>query len=503
MKKQLKQIAITAVMLILSSITNAQWSQIGQDIDGESAGDWSGYSVSLSGDGSVIAIGAYQNAGYNGDSIYSGHVRIYENISGTWTQLGTDIDGEAEADVSGYSVSLSGDGSVVAIGAYLNDGNGNSAGHVRIYENIAGTWTQIGSDIDGEAANDYSGISVALSADGAIVAIGAPYNSGNGTKSGHVRIYKNLAGTWTKMGTDIDGETTADESGWSVSLSADGAVVAIGAANNNGNDTTDTRRGHVRIYENIAGAWVQIGSDIDGEAEADESGRSVSLSADGTIVAIGAYQNDGNGSFAGHVRIYKNLSGIWTQIGSDIDGEAADDFSGSSVSLSADGAVVAIGAALNDGNGSNAGHVRIYKNLSGIWTQIANDIDGEAVDDQSGFSVSLSADGSIVAIGAPWNNANGIKAGHVRIYTDPTIGINELNNAVAISLYPNPTSGKITIQCNDMQQLELLDITGKTVYEQAVSSNMLEIDISTYSKGLYFIKVTTNDAVGVEQIVLE
>ena len=48
-----------------------------------------------------------------------------------WQQVGSDIDGEAAHDWSGYSVSLSDDGSVVAIGGHLNDGNGTNSGHVR------------------------------------------------------------------------------------------------------------------------------------------------------------------------------------------------------------------------------------------------------------------------------------------------------------------------------------------------------------------------------------
>ncbi len=63
--------------------------------------------------------------------------------------------------------------------------------------------------------------------------------------------------------------------------------------------------------------------------------------------------NDGNGPIAGQVRVYENISGTWTQVGSDIDGEAAGDYSGRSVSLSSDGSTVAIGANLNDGNGSD------------------------------------------------------------------------------------------------------------------------------------------------------
>jgi hypothetical protein len=76
-------------------------------------------------------------------------------------------------------------------------------------------------------------------------------------------------------------------------------------------------------------------------------------------VAIGAPRNDGNGSDAGHVRIYRWDGSVWIQRGGDIDGEAADDWSGWAVALSADGDTVAIGAPRNDGNGSDAGHVRV------------------------------------------------------------------------------------------------------------------------------------------------
>ena len=382
-------------------------TQIGGDIDGEAASDYSGTSVSLSSDGTIVAIGADGNDG-NGSS--SGHVRVYQNNSGTWTQLGSDIDGEAASDNSGTSVSLSSDGTIVAIGAY---GNGSSSGHVRVYQNISGTWTKLGGDIDGEAAGDQSGRSVSLSSDGTIVAIGASGNDGNGSFSGHVRVYQNNSGTWTQLGGDIDGEAAGDQSGISVSLSSDGTIVAIGAYGNDGNGSSS---GHVRVYQNNSGTWTKLGGDIDGEAAGDQSGKSVSLSSDGTIVAIGAYFNDGNGSSSGHVRVYQNNSGTWTQLGGDIDGEAAWDQSGTSVSLSSDGTIVAIGADSNDGNGSSSGHVRVYQNNSGTWTQLGGDIDGEAASDNSGTSVSLSSDGTIVAIGAYGNDGNGSSSGHVRIY---------------------------------------------------------------------------------------
>ena len=465
----------------------AQIQQIGVDIEGEAPSDKSGSSVSVSTDGSIVAIGAPLNDG-NGDR--SGHVRIYENIGGAWTQIGADIDGEAAYDSSGGSVSLSADGSIVAIGAGGNDENGNGSGHVRVYENTGGVWTQIGQDIDGEAALDNSGFSVSLSADGSILAIGAPFNDENGTSSGHVRIYQNTGGTWIQIGIDIDGESH-DELGFSVSLSADGGIVAIGAR----------IFGYVRVYENTGGTWIQIGADIEGEASQDWSGWSVSLSADGSIVAIGAYGNDGNGIDSGHVRIYQNTGGVWTQIGADIDGEAAGDNSGDSVSLSADGSIVAIGASGNDGNGIDSGHVRIYQNTGGTWTQIGADIDGEAaMDGAMGLSVSLSANGSTVAIGAPFNQGNGPVSGHVRVFDlSSVMGLDD-NSLLDFSVYPSPTSGVLNIESKTtITQIEIYNQLGQLVLS---NSNQRTIDISSVSQGLYFVKIMDeNGGFGTQKVV--
>ncbi|MBN1769380.1 MAG: hypothetical protein JXR50_06045 [Prolixibacteraceae bacterium] len=408
----MKNLILLSVLLLSTLCVFAQ-TQIGSNIYGESAGDYSGSTVSLSSDGNILAIGASENDNVNGNN--SGHVRVYKNVSGNWVQVGSDIDGEAEENRSGSSVSLSSDGSIVAIGAYDNNNvNGYNSGHVRVYKNESDNWIQVGSDIDGETAYDYSGISVSLSSDGNILAIGAPYNGGNGIQSGHVRVYKNVSGNWVKVGSDIDGEGAGDYSGWCVSLGSDGSVLAIGAFYNGGNGI---QSGHVRVYKNESDNWIQVGSDIDGEAANDYSGYSVSLSSNGSVVAIGAFGNDGNGSNSGHVRVYKNESGSWVQVGNDIDGEAANDYSGYSVSLCSNGSVVAIGAFDNDGNGSNSGHVRVYKNVSGSWVQAGSDIDGEVAEDRSGFSVSLSSDGSVVAIGAPNNDGNGSNSGNVRVFS--------------------------------------------------------------------------------------
>ena len=164
-----------------------------------------------------------------------------------------------------------------------------------------------------------------------------------------------------------------------------------------------------------------MGSDIDGEAAADDiSGSAVSLSSDGLTVAIGAHRNDANGENSGHVRVYKfeSVNSVWLQMGSAIDGEAKFDSSRVAVSLSSDGLTVAIGAHWDNGNGVNSGHVRVYKfeSVNSVWLQIGSDIDGEAAYDYSGRVVSLSSDGLTVAIGAIGNDANGSDSGHVRVF---------------------------------------------------------------------------------------
>ena len=257
------------ILLLFGTTVHAQWIQKGMDIDGETADDQSGRSISMSSNGNTIAIGAYKNDGAGTDA---GHVRIYEWNGTSWTQKGLDIDGEAADDRSGYSVSMSSGGNTIAIGAVNNDGTASNAGHVRVYGWNDTAWIQKGLDIDGEANGDNSGFSVSMSSDGNTLAIGAWYNDGTGINSGNTRIYEWNGMAWTQKGADIDGEGPNDLSGYSVSISSDGGTIAIGA---NLNDGSGANSGHSRVYEWNGIAWTQKGMDIDGESTDDNSGRSV------------------------------------------------------------------------------------------------------------------------------------------------------------------------------------------------------------------------------------
>jgi Flp pilus assembly pilin Flp len=480
MKKKSVSLIITILTIGLTCYGQVQ---IGSDIDGENPGDLSGHSVAISANGNIVAIGAIENS--DGGS-RSGHVRVYENIGGIWIQIGQDIAGEAVDDRSGWSLAISADGGIVAIGSDLNN---SWRGQVEVYENIGGTWTQIGEDIEGENFQDISATSISLSNDGSIIAIGAPRSDGTANNSGHVRVFENSGGSWIQIGQDIDGVQEQGRLGNSVALNGEGNIIVIGASQN---DENGTNTGEVKIYENQDGTWTQLGGDINGVVEFEDSGSEVALSEDGNIVAISSPSSNANGLHSGHVRIFEYLGGVWTQIGEDIIGEASEDYFGWSMALSASGNIIAIGSLWNDNSGSDAGNVRIFQNLSGVWTQIGESINGEAANDNSGYSVDISADGSIVAIGAKANDGNGEFSGHVRVFDISTVlSIPKIDLETTVSLFPNPSKDVVRIHLEKdlMEKIELYSLTGQLIFETVLNSKTFILNTANYPSGTYILKV--------------
>lgn len=236
-----------------------------------------------------------------------------------------------------------------------------------------------------------------MSHDGNRVAIGAPNHNGN---RGHVVVYEfdEANNSWIQLGGDINQDLALnDKFGYSVSLSSDGNWVACGA-----NTGGSQNHGLVRVFQYVGDDWTKVGSDIIGETSSDQSGSSVSLSVSVSrkVVAVGAMHNDETATDSGHVRIYQLVGNAWTQLGSDIDGDGFEDFFGASISLSSDGQMAIIGAheIIRD-----SGYASIYgwkgdnpsDPTSGAW-ELLEQIEGEAHQDQFGVSVSMSGDGLTV-----------------------------------------------------------------------------------------------------------
>ena len=359
----------------------------------------------------------------------------------SYYQLGGDIEGEAGTDYSGSTVALSADGATLAVGAAANDGGGPDAGHVRIYT-WAGVgpngWTQLGPDIDGEAPGDSFSKSISLSADGRTVAIGAHRNDGGGRgpATGHVQILRLGSGpgggTWIKLGRNIDGETPGGSAGTSVSISADGVTVAVGASTAAGGEV------RVSVWNDGASRWELFGQALEGESDGDNCGFSVALSDDGRTVAFGAI---GVARSTGRVYsyIYVTAFSSWLPVGT-INGEVPGEEFGYSLAMSGDGTIIGSGARLG---AAGAGRVGVYQRSGFAWEQLGTSIVGEEANDYSGSSVDLSSNGRSVVVGAHGNNGAGLNAGHVRVFEYAAVPTRPPTTSVPTASDP-PTSAPVT-----------------------------------------------------------
>ncbi len=466
-----------------------QWNPLGKPINGRIALEKLGSSVSLSADGYTLAVGA---PGDKTVATTAGSCKAYRQQGGSWVLITPEITGEKIGDRFGHSVSLSSDGNTLAIGAPNLEGVKTKKGYVKIFQVISGVWVQLGNTIFSREGGDLFGYSVSLSSDGTIVAIGAPYNDVNSRKfdGGIVRVYRLRNLVWTQVGTDIQCKSAADRFGTSVSLAGNGQSLVIGAP---WNDANGSNSGQVTAFQWNGGNWEQMGQDIYGDAVEDWFGWSVAISKDGHTLVAGAFKNDAGGSNAGHARVYQFRNNSWIQAGQDIHGEGPGDQFGYSVSINAMGNIVAIGGPLNAGTGLHEGHVKVLKIRNGAWTLIDSELFGRNAGDWYGSAVALNDAGNIVAGGAS-ENASG---GQVLVFENKKLLATEpVSPSPQISgIYPNPTSEQVYLRLdnNPPATLSITNTSGAELLTKSLPGNAgtLRLDIGTFAPGLYVITIQT------------
>ena len=321
-----------------------------------------GNPTKLSGDGKTVIAGSIVS---NVNNIFA---RVYRFFKSEWYQIGSTFNQPLK------SLAISEDGNITAIGSMVLN-------LTRVYNFTNCTWVQIGNNIIG------GGDAVSLSADGLTVALSNINDTMTNNTMGITYIYDWNGTTWNLRGNPIMGVNSLDYSGFDISLYGNNRI-AIGIVEFNGTGRTE-------VYEWSGTAWIQLGLSIMGENLSDNSGNSVSLK--NNIVAIGAWRNDNNGTESGTTRVYQWNGVLWNQLGQDLEGEAAFDYFGATVSLSDNGLRLGVGAVLV--NNQLPGYVKIYDYQSNLWVQRGYTFRG-AQFGEMGYC-SLSNDGGSVAIGSP------------------------------------------------------------------------------------------------------
>jgi hypothetical protein len=446
--------------------------QVGSDINTTEAYDFFGGTLALSDDGGRLIVGALANTA---NGLDAGLARAYEWIDGEWVQMGADFFGAASGHELGASVAISANGSRIAIGAPGRLGETGFAGQVQVFEWRGSNWMQLGPDLEGEVNGELFGSAVSLSSDGSLLAIGTPLNSDGFSSAGQVKVFQWTGTSWMQKGTDING-LADDLLGNAVSLSADGLRLAVDAI---GNEENGSKAGQVRVYEWVDEDWSKVGADIDGEVGA-FLGCSLSLSADGSRLAIGAR----GAVFDGKVKVYEWVNGFWVPMGEDFSGSMGDNV-GCAVSLSADGTRLAVGALGKDDNGPESGQVKVYEWLNNEWIQVGADINGKE-NSALGEAVALSADGSRLAVGATFSTLFGSGLGLVRVFDLSPVSSVLAENIPSWAIYPNPTNGLVYFEGFIPESLTVIDLFGKLVFHSENIDQWISID--HLSEGIYVMR---------------
>ncbi|MDD2413449.1 MAG: T9SS type A sorting domain-containing protein, partial [Bacteroidales bacterium] len=168
-----------------------------------------------------------------------------------------------------------------------------------------------------------------------------------------------------------------------------------------------------------------------------------------------------------------------------------------------DGKIILAGNTVSDGaiKEYDLGLVRFNSNGTLDLTfsptgMVSTDLNGM---EDYGNALLLQTDGKIVATGYSYNN-HVAEFTAVR-YTFPNVGMNETagNN---LSVYPNPTNNIVKIEINSKSKIEILDMLGNSVFSSFAQDQIL-VDVSQFSKGIYFVRASSESSYEVIKLIVE
>lgn len=252
--------------------------QIGQNITGNNSLERLG-NISTNDAGNRIAVGS--NDSSNGYS-FNGKIQVYELNANTWTQIGQNITGIQNSSNIGLSLDFSGDGNFIATGSFENLNNSFN-GYARVFQISSGNLVQVGQTLTGDT-NEHFGAKVAISKNGSVLAV----SSITETSLNKVKVYQNIAGTWSQIGQTIYGLELGDDTGKKIELSDDGLTLLVTSPDTR--NASNNKIGLARVFRYNGSLWFPLGATFTGVYSSDII-NDASISEDGNIIAIGSPNN--------------------------------------------------------------------------------------------------------------------------------------------------------------------------------------------------------------------
>ena len=337
---------------------------------------------------------------------FSGAVTVFTRVAGGWTAQATVTPSDpALVDFFGWSVDISGD--TMVVGSQGNNGGGTDSGAAYVFTRVGSTWTQQAKLLPSDtAALDQFGFSVAIEGD--TIVVGSPFDDGTTADSGSAYIFTRSGTIWTEQARlSGPGELASDNFGRSVGLTA-GSIV-IGSP---GDDDAGVNAGTAYVFTSGVGGWtLQQQISAADASTGDLFGQSVAINLD--TVAVGAPLDDDNGTDSGSAYVFARTAGAWSQTTKLL---AADGTAGDSLgnSVATDGTFIVAGAYLDTPAGLQSGSAYVFARTGAAWPQLTKLIAADgAIGDGFGYSV---ATAGVVIVGAYLDDQRGGNSGSAYVF---------------------------------------------------------------------------------------
>jgi MYXO-CTERM domain-containing protein len=324
----------------------------------------------------------------------------------------------------GRSIAASASGSTVVVGAPDDSALDPQGGAAHVFSRAAsGPYAEVAVLRPSTRGSfDQFGAHVAVSADGAYIAVGAPGAGPDDT--GSVFVFTQVGGVWTEQAVVVPTGADSGDEVSPVDLDATGTRLLVGSPDDSSG--TCTGCGAAFVFVRSGATWSQEATLLSPEAAPfEKTGWSVALSNDGTRAVVGIPGEDTTATDSGGARTFVRTGAAWAHEALlQPSGAGPVDRCGLAVAMDASGHQVALGCPLDDtALGSNAGSVRMFAFREGAWSlDAAITLSDGSSDDQLGFSVAVTPEGGRLVAGAPGDDVDAVTdAGSARIFdlTDP------------------------------------------------------------------------------------
>lgn len=370
------------------------------------------FGTSLSLSGNRLAVGAPNNDTGAADS---GRVYVFDLAGATPTVPVFTINNPTPAASDQFGGSLSLDGDKLLVGASADDTSTTDAGMAYVFDLAGatpGTPVHTLNNPDAQT-NDYFGTAVQIA--GSRVVVGANGNMlGGFVGAGSAYVYDLNSGTPTVPVHTLDSPTPGTNENFGSSLALSGDRLVVGSPKNMVNFVSST--GSAFIYDLASGTPTVPVQTLHNPAPAVADFFAISVAVSGNRILTGTPNDDITSPNSGSGYLFDLGSAAPTTPVLTLNGDspAAQNHSGQAVAVS--GTLVAVGAGDDDLTAANSGTVTIYDMGSATPAQPLLTINCPNPSTSSTFGVALAMQGTRLAVGASGDGTAGFNTGSVFIF---------------------------------------------------------------------------------------